>query len=270
MSESAATTNPLMSKVRRYFQDGTLVEKSKSFLTRTVLGAPERLRLKHNGGVFEVPDIGRSYFAKGAETYLEKRAQHEDWRLEQLAVASLLERIPDGSSVLDVPFGTGRFVDLYLDKRMDVFGIEQSSDMLEAARKTLGAKFDSCNAQTGDALKLPFIDNTFDLVVSFRFLPHILSYDQTIVALKEFHRVTSRFAILQIGGRENETYRRRLPKGYEKMESWLYPSEVEDLLENIGFEILERTQPLHSATTTTMRYTKNIGDWRGYFCYKIP
>lgn len=268
MSISATRTNVLLSKARKHFQEGTLFEKSRSFLARTVLAAPERIRLKYNGGAFEVPDIGRTYFAEGAQTYLEKRSQHEDWRLEQVAVASFLEQIPDGSSVLDVPFGTGRFVELYLDKRMDIFGIEQSSDMIKAAKNSLGTSFDSCSVQTGDALTLPFEDNSFDLVVSFRFIPHIISYDQALVALKEFHRVTSRFAIVQLGEREPGEYRRRLPKGHEKMESWLYPAEVEELLQGIGFEILEKTQPLHAATTTTMKYAKNIGDWRGYLCRK--
>lgn len=270
MQTPAPRTNVLLSKVRKHFQEGTFFEKSKTFLRRSVRGAPERLRLKYNGGVYEVPNIGQSYFAEGAKTYLEKRAQHEDWCLEHSAVKSVLERLPDGSSVLDVPFGTGRFVELYLDKRMEVFGIEQSSDMIAAAKDALGTKFGSCNVQTGDALRLPFETNTFDLVVSFRFIPHIISYDQAIVALQEFHRVTRRFAFLQIGGREQGVHRRRLPKGHEKMESWLYPSEVEQLLRRVGFGILEKTSPLHTATTTTMQYEKNIGDWRGYFCCKLP
>lgn len=152
-----------------------------------------------------------------------------------------LSEIPSGLVVLDAPFGTGRFVDLYLSKNFIIFGIEKSPDMIKAAKRYLNNKFDLCNIKIGDALYLPYKDNMFDLIVSFRFLATIITYDQAKSALKEFNRVTSKYAILQLGEREWSNKRKRSPKRDERMEYWLYPDEVDNLLSDSGFDIIKKS-----------------------------
>ena len=125
---------------------------------------------------------------------------------------------------------------------MKIYGIEKSPDMIEAAKKSLSNNFYQCNVQIGDALRLPYDDNEFDLVVSVRFIPHILTFGQAIIALKEFQRVTNKYVIVQLREREERRYRRRLPKSNEKMDSWLYPIEIEKLLSDVGFQILEKSE----------------------------
>jgi ubiquinone/menaquinone biosynthesis C-methylase UbiE len=81
-----------------------------------------------------------------------------------------LSEIPDGSTVLDVPFGTGRFIEFYLKKNMSVYGIDISKDMLDIAREHLGDHYNQCNISVGSAEHLPFENDFFDLLVSCRFL----------------------------------------------------------------------------------------------------
>ena len=232
--------------------------------------APREMVIKIiNGGFYEVPGQGKSYYGKRAEQYNEKRVSGWDWQLEQSTVKQFLSELPDGMSVLDVPFGTGRFVPFYLEKNMRVFGLEKSPDMLMAAQKSLGEKYASCHVDLGDAVNLKYRDNYFDLVVSSRFLPHIISYQQARVALQEFCRVTKQYALLQISERKNNQYRRRLPREHEKMESWLYPEEIEELLNNVGFFVLQKSGPVKNATTTTAKRLSNIGKWHFYLCEKI-
>jgi len=96
-----------------------------------------------------------SYYIEKAQNYLKKK---------------FLSEIPDGSTVLDVPFGTGRFIEFYLKKNMSVYGIDISKDMLDIAREHLGDHYNQCNISVGSAEHLPFENDFFDLVVSCRFL----------------------------------------------------------------------------------------------------
>ncbi len=43
--------------------------------------------------------------------------------------------MPEGIKVLDVPFGTGRFVQMFLEKKMEIHGIDISEDMYVAAKE---------------------------------------------------------------------------------------------------------------------------------------
>ena len=226
-------------------------------------------RKKFNGGFYEKPRPDASYIGEDASCYYEKRAKLYDWQNEQLAMEELLRYLNNSLKVLDVPFGTGRFIQLYKAKNMKIYGLEKSSEMIAAAEKLLGEDFNKCTITIGDATKLPYKDNMFDLVVCFRYLPHIINFGQAKQTLSEFYRVSKKYIIIQLGEREKHEYRRRLPRNNEKMESWLYPNEVEQLLNHVRFRIIKKTKPLKSATTTTAKYVKNIGNWHAFLCEKL-
>src|SRR5690606_34648470 len=105
-------------KVARHLRAGTLLAVLRQRLRGSWQG--ERADPDHYHG-----DVARDY--------LKKRLQQKSWHIEQDIVRELLAPFPDGCAVLDVPFGTGRFVDMYLAKGMAVYGVDISEDMLATA-----------------------------------------------------------------------------------------------------------------------------------------
>lgn len=142
--------------------------------------------------------VGDTYRGKMAEQYLQRRVTQEYWMLEQRTMDRLLASLPRCQAVLDVPIGTGRFVPLYLARGLEVFGLDRSPDMLSVARRELKELFLRCRMQIGDAQRLPYRDAAFDLVVSFRFLSHVVSFAEAKAALGELRRVARRAAFLQL------------------------------------------------------------------------
>ncbi len=142
---------------------------------------------------------GDRYYGSKASRYERKRRKQDWWHVEQDEMQVLLSKLPDGLSVVDIPFGTGRFVPYYLEKDFKVHGLDASGDMIEAARQEIGADFDKCDAIVGSAMDLPYEDGQFDLVVSTRFLRDIILFKDAKTALSEFIRVSKKYLIIQLG-----------------------------------------------------------------------
>jgi len=70
----------------------------------------------------------------------------------------------EGIHVLDVGCGTGTNLMLYHEAGCNVFGIDLSPTMVEVAQKKLG---DRAEIRLGDASKMPYSDDSFDLVTGF-------------------------------------------------------------------------------------------------------
>ena len=68
----------------------------------------------------------------------------------------------EGMTVLDVGCGTGVHLELYQKAGCEVFGIDLSPSMLQVARKRLGER---AHLHPGDASKMPYSDQTFDLII---------------------------------------------------------------------------------------------------------
>ncbi len=95
---------------------------------------------------------------------------HVRWRNKALKMAS--ERLEDSNpqGVLDVACGTGdvsfRLHELFPDAQ--ITGLDLSPGMLEIAKKKLSAMDESAKKHIsfieGDSLKMPFADDTFDMV----------------------------------------------------------------------------------------------------------
>lgn len=181
---------------------------------------------------------GDSYYGKVAENYELRRCKQDWWQVEQDEMAALLELLPRGLKVLDVPFGTGRFVPNYLARGFEVHGLDASDAMIAQAGRQLGPQFKHCTTVTGTATALPFEDRAFDLLVSTRFLRDIICYSDAKQALAEFARVTSGHAIIQLG----ETTGPKLgePDGDAAMGSQLTARQIRHLLGEVGFQVVEK------------------------------
>ncbi len=97
----------------------------------------------------------------------------------------------EGMDVLDVGCGTGIQLAGYQRAGCRVSGIDASPAMLAVARRRLG---DKASLQLGDAIRLPYPDQAFDLVLASTVL-HEMSPGARAAALGEIRRV------LRPGGR---------------------------------------------------------------------
>jgi ubiquinone/menaquinone biosynthesis C-methylase UbiE len=181
---------------------------------------------------------GDTYYKGVAKNYEKRRTKQGYWQVEQTEMRSLLEGLPRGLKVVDIPFGTGRFVPFYAEFGYDISGLDASGDMIEAARESLGPLFDRCKCVVADAAELPFDDGAFDLVVSTRFLRDIVTFGVAKKILSEMTRVTRKYAILQLGNNIDDAH--LMPTDDMVMGGELSMEAVDDLLRDHGLKVIER------------------------------
>lgn len=179
---------------------------------------------------------GDRYYGKTAKDYEVVRAKQPWWGVEQREMQSLLKELPRDLSVVDIPFGTGRFVPYYLDRGFKVHGLDASGAMLDTARDILGEQYSACKTSVGFSTALPFEDGQFDLLVSTRFLRDIILFRDVKATLAEFSRVTKGHAILQLGINLKEPF--EIPPDDEKMGSRMSMDQTGSLLRDYGFKII--------------------------------
>jgi tellurite methyltransferase len=81
----------------------------------------------------------------------------------------LKERFNPKSKILDAGCGGGRNIVWFLRNNFDVFGIDQNENAVEYCRRLaqeLAPNVSSENFQISPVEKIPFADNSFDLVIS--------------------------------------------------------------------------------------------------------
>jgi len=137
------------------------------------------------------------YSGRTAKEYLVKRIDHKMWLSEQKEIEKIVGAIPHGSSVLDVPFGTGRFAQLYLNAGLKVFGIDISKDMLDEAKSFLKDDYALCNIAVGDAENLPFDDSSIDYIICCRLL-NLVPAETVYNIINELVRVVDKKLIIAI------------------------------------------------------------------------
>lgn len=191
------------------------------------------------------PPKGDVYYGDIAEYYDAERETKERWRREQAAVGSLLGRLPQGLRVLDIPVGTGRFMEFYIQRGDQVCGLDASTSMLERARARAGDDAQGIELVEGDATALDFADDSFDLVVSVRFLRHILPFAQARQALGEMARVCRGHAIIEIG---YATGASRWPAENKPIRDQLNRDDIVALFRQHGFEVEEEMPTLTRRT----------------------
>ena len=137
------------------------------------------------------------------KTYYERRAAEYDdwwlgtgrfagrqrpvWREETETLTRTLEALPPART-LDVACGTG-FLTQHL--RGEITGLDQSASMLELAR----AKVPEGRFVRGDALELPFADDSFERVLTSFFYGHLEEEDRDAF-LREARRVADELVVV--------------------------------------------------------------------------
>lgn len=98
------------------------------------------------------------------------------------------------SSVLEIGVGTGNLAEKLLCNEYNIIGIDQSREMLNVAKE----KFPNLKLRLGDFLKIPFENNTFDIIVS-TYAFHHLNNEEKAVAINELLRVLKEQGKIVIG-----------------------------------------------------------------------
>lgn len=141
--------------------------------------------------------LAKTYTGKAAESYDTKRSVSRKWQLEQSAVRRILASLPHGISLIDIPVGTGRFIELYRELGIAASGVDISNDMIARAREkadTFGFKID---LHQGSIFEIPAASGSFDCAFCIRLL-NWLSLADVELALRELSRVSSKFIVVGV------------------------------------------------------------------------
>ncbi len=122
----------------------------------------------------------QDYYDQFAKTYENKRNKGYHKMIDDLEISIVLENINKNSEVLEVGCGTGLILKEITKKTKKAVGIDLSENML------LKAKERNLEVYKSDAQNMPFEDNSFNVVYSFKVLAHIENIEET---LKEIKRV---------------------------------------------------------------------------------
>jgi ubiquinone/menaquinone biosynthesis C-methylase UbiE len=133
----------------------------------------------------------KRYRGKMAANYEAKRMKQERWHLENGIVQAMLE-LKKGT-LLDVPVGTGRFLEFCSSKGFKITGVDSSQEMLDYANQKVAL----CVLEIGNATALRFKDKSFDHAICIRFLD-LIDEPAMQKVVKELCRVTKKTIVATI------------------------------------------------------------------------
>jgi SAM-dependent methyltransferase len=128
--------------------------------------------------------------------------------------------------VLDCACGEGYGSHLLADAARSVVGVDVDPRAVEHARRRYSA--DHLSFEQADALKLPFEDDRFDVVVSFETLEHLAEHDELLAG---FRRVLRPDGVLLLSSPDKRTYSDLTGYDNEFHVRELYRDELEALLD---------------------------------------
>jgi ubiquinone/menaquinone biosynthesis C-methylase UbiE len=137
-----------------------------------------------------------------------------------------------GDEILDVGFGLGYGITILSIKAGTIKGIDVDGKCVEYCRNSLlGRNPKLISLDCYDGKKIPFEDNTFDLVTCIDVLEHVEDYDSFIL---ELIRVTRRGVFISTPNRRPEhTNKDGTPKNYWHLREWNF-LELEEILSKHG------------------------------------
>jgi len=134
------------------------------------------------------------------------------WFLKVQEEATLRMLAPySGASILDVGGGHGQLTNALIHNQYRVCVFGSSEVCKDRIQKFLDENL--CEFKTGDLLDLPFPDRTFDVVVSYRLLPHVRRWKELV---SELARVAREAVIVDYPSIRSVNYISPLLFGFKK------------------------------------------------------
>jgi ubiquinone/menaquinone biosynthesis C-methylase UbiE len=118
----------------------------------------------------DLDQLATRYHGNIAKQYDAKRDRTAQWDREQAGLAAILRTLNRGSTIVDIPVGTGRFLEIYAQQGLRATGLDVSSDMLEQARTKGTALGLTMDLRKSDIRNIDAADNEFDAALCVRFL----------------------------------------------------------------------------------------------------
>ncbi len=173
-----------------------------------------------------------------AEEYEEKRFSRGGRLIDRREKEAVLDAIAplQDKNVLEIACGTGRFTVMLAERGADIVGLDISAAMLQQGRqkaRSAGVS-DHLEFMRGDAGRLPFPDDHFDVVFAMRFF-HLADTPATF--LSEMRRVAKEQVVFDTFNARStrSVYNWLLPMG-----SHLYSrSDVDKLLDEADLRLVE-------------------------------
>jgi ubiquinone/menaquinone biosynthesis C-methylase UbiE len=139
--------------------------------------------------------------------------------------------LPDTAAVLDIGCGKGFMLHDFKEimPNCSVAGIDVSEYAIENAMPTVKPFLKVASAE-----KLPFPDNSFDLVIAVNSI-HNLPLEACKTALKEIERVSKANSFITVDAWRNEEERLNLMKWVLTAETYMYVDDWKKLFSEIGF-----------------------------------
>lgn len=167
----------------------------------------------------------KTYFGDKARLYDHGRESCPKWNAEHAAVTRFLSG--KSGTVLDIPVGTGRFLELYGSLGLSCIGMDVSGEMMAQAK----AKEPDADIRFGDILDIPLDAQSVDHAVCIRLLT-LIDTDEAVEAIKELGRVTRQSIIVSAKVAETRSVQNR---------SVTHPEKVFlDAVKAIGFKVADK------------------------------
>lgn len=127
------------------------------------------------------------------------------------------------SRALDLGCGNGRHVELLSDHATDVVGLDVSRGLLDEATTRASERGFHAGLVQGDASRLPFVDDAFDLGVYVATLHHLTPREARVASLDELARVLSPDgrAVVSAWSTAHDTFDRT--DGFDTTVDWTLP-----------------------------------------------
>ena len=157
----------------------------------------------------ELGQLRDRYRGQRARNYDRDRIGSAEWEREQEVVESFLRdaRPRSNDLVLDIPVGTGRFLELYKSLGCRAAGLDISEEMLEQAVVRAADLELDAELGIGDITSIAADDSSATVVICVRIL-NLLGFNDFRRALAEASRVSSEYVIAGIQVRSTPTKER--------------------------------------------------------------
>ncbi len=150
-----------------------------------------------------------------ASLYDEHRIREPLWTQEQAFVGEWIGAIPPGRTVLDIPTGTGRFLELFKNQCVKVHAWDISKDMLEEIHRRFAPLPAGWDVRQADAESLDLSNGAVNYIISWRFF-HLIPAPVLNRVLCEFRRVCLDTVVVQVFAVRHHT-------PWQTLKDWMRP-----------------------------------------------